>query len=63
MERLVYIDILKGHRNYIGSHGTHVCPYTDYLQSPINQMVYSVHMPLFIFLSGLVFHLSQSKKR
>ena len=62
MERLVYIDILKGIAIILVVMGHMFVPYTDYLQSPINQMVYSVHMPLFIFLSGLVFHLSQSKK-
>lgn len=62
MERLVYIDILKGIAIILVVMGHMFVPYTDYLQSPINQMIYSVHMPLFIFLSGLVFHLSQSKK-
>lgn len=62
MERLIYIDILKGIAIILVVMGHMFVPYTDYLQSPVNQMIYSVHMPLFIFLSGLVFHLSQSKK-
>lgn len=62
MERLVYIDILKGIAIILVVMGHMFVPYTDYLQSPVNQMIYSVHMPLFIFLSGLVFRLSQSKK-
>lgn len=36
-------------------------PYTDWLHSPINQMIYSVHMPLFIFLSGFVFYVYNGK--
>lgn len=62
MERLIYIDILKGIAIILVVMGHMFVPYTDYLQSPVNQMIYSVHIPLFIFLSGLVFHLSQSKK-
>lgn len=62
MERLVYIDILKGIAIIMVVMGHMFAPYTDYLQSPVNQMIYSVHMPLFIFLSGFVFHLSQGRK-
>lgn len=61
MERLVYIDILKGIAIIMVVMGHMFVPYTDYLQSPVNQMIYSVHMPLFIFLSGFVFHLSKGK--
>lgn len=61
MERLVYIDILKGIAIILVVMGHMFVPYTDYLDSTVNQMIYSVHMPLFIFLSGFVFHLSQGK--
>lgn len=36
-------------------------PYTDWLDSSVNQMIYSIHMPLFIFLSGFVFHVYNGK--
>ena len=61
MERLVYIDILKGIAIILVVMGHLFVPYTDYLDSTVNLMIYSVHMPLFIFLSGFVFHLSQGK--
>lgn len=61
MERLVYIDILKGIAIILVVMGHMFVPYTNYLDSTVNQMIYSVHMPLFIFLSGFVFHLSQGK--
>ena len=61
MERLVYIDILKGIAIILVVMGHMFVPYTDYLDSTVNQMIYSVHIPLFIFLSGFVFHLSQGK--
>lgn len=56
MERLVYVDLLKGIAIILVVMGHMFEPYTDWLHSPINQMIYSVHMPLFIFLSGFVFY-------
>lgn len=61
MERLVYIDLLKGIAIILVVMGHMFEPYTDWLNSPINQMIYSVHIPLFIFLSGFVFHVYNGK--
>lgn len=61
MERLVYIDLLKGIAIILVVMGHMFVPYTDWLDSSINQMIYSVHMPLFIFLSGFVFHVYTGK--
>lgn len=57
MERLVHIDILKGIAIIMVVMGHMFVPYTSYLDSSVNQLIYSVHMPLFFFLSGYVFHL------
>lgn len=59
MDRLTHIDILKGIAILLVVMGHLFVPYTDYLDSPINQMIYSVHMPLFFFLSGFVFHVKK----
>ena len=56
MERLVHIDIMKGFAIVLVVMGHLYIPYTDYLNETLNQMIYSFHMPLFIFLSGFVFH-------
>lgn len=61
MERLVYVDLLKGIAIILVVMGHMFEPYTDWLHSPINQMIYSVHMPLFIFLSGFVFYVYNGK--
>jgi len=61
MERLIYIDVLKGIAIILVVMGHMFAPYTDYLYSPVNQLIYSVHMPLFIFLSGFVFHMPQER--
>ena len=55
MERLAYIDSLKGIGIILVVMGHFFIPYTDYLNDPVNQVVYSFHMPLFFFLSGLVY--------
>ena len=62
MERITYIDLLKGIAIILVVMGHMFEPYTDWLDSPINQMIYSVHMPLFIFLSGFVFHVYDGKR-
>ena len=61
MERLVHIDILKGIIILVVM-GHMFSPYTDYLDSSVNQIIYSVHMPLFFFLSGYVFHVDNEKQ-
>lgn len=61
MERLTYIDSLKGIGIILVVAGHLFSPYTDYLDDPINQMIYSFHMPLFFFLSGFVYGHSQKK--
>lgn len=61
MERLIYIDVLKGIAIILVVMGHMFVPYTDYLYSPVNQLIYSAHMPLFIFLSGIVFHMPQGR--
>lgn len=60
MERLIHIDILKGIAIILVVMGHMFVPYTDYLNSTINQLIYSVHMPLFFFLSGYVFKKEQN---
>lgn len=61
MERLIHIDILKGIAIILVVMGHMFSPYTDYLDSSVNQIIYSVHMPLFSFLSGYVFHVDKEK--
>lgn len=59
MERFIHIDVLKGIAIILVVMGHLFVPYTDYLDSSVNQMIYSVHMPLFFFLSGFVFHVKK----
>jgi len=61
MERLVYIDILKGIAIILVVMGHMFSPYKNYLDSSVNQIIYSVHMPLFFFLSGYVFRVDKEK--
>lgn len=56
MERLIHIDVLKGIAIVLVVMGHLYIPFTDYLNETLNQLIYSFHMPLFIFLSGFVFH-------
>jgi len=47
MERLIHIDILKGIAIILITMGHMFRPYTEYSDSSINQLIYSIHMPLF----------------
>ena len=59
MERLSYVDSLKGIGILLVVMGHLLSPGELYLQSTVKQFVYSFHMPLFFFLSGLVYGLSR----
>lgn len=60
--RLIYIDVLKGIAIILVVMGHMFVPYTDYLESTINQFIYSIHMPLFFFLSGRVLSINHESK-
>lgn len=58
MERYLHIDILKGVAIILVVMGHLFVPSADYIDSTLNQIIYSFHMPLFFFLSGFVFPVS-----
>lgn len=62
-ERLIYLDALRGFAILLVIVG-HIIQYNyqDALENPLFNAIYSFHMPLFFFISGVSCFLSEKKK-